>query len=65
MDERIKNKQLSMAGGKEGMEGFVIKTTTSFPTKDFERNIAKYVRKGHIQTDENWGKTWKSATLKK
>ncbi|KAG2385921.1 hypothetical protein C9374_003070 [Naegleria lovaniensis] len=65
MDEQIKNKSSSQAGGREGLEGFVLKTTQSFSTKDFERNIAKYVRKGHIQTDENWGKTWKQAKLNK
>ncbi|EFC45507.1 predicted protein [Naegleria gruberi] len=63
MDERIKDKKISQVGGGEGLEGFVIKSTQTFANKDFERNIAKYVRKGHIQTDENWGKTWKSAKI--
>ncbi|KAL9656010.1 hypothetical protein ABK040_007631 [Willaertia magna] len=63
MDERIKDK--SMVGGKEGLEGFVIRNADSFGVKDFERNVAKYVRKGHITTDENWGKTWKQAKLNK
>lgn len=30
---------------------------------DFDRNIAKFVRRGHIQTDDSWLRTWKKAVL--
>lgn len=36
------------------VEGYVIRNTQSFLYKDFENNIAKFVRKNHVQTDEHW-----------
>jgi hypothetical protein len=30
---------------------------------EFERCVAKYVRKGHIQTDDSWLRTWTKASL--
>ena len=32
---------------------------------DYGKNVAKYVRKGHIQTDDHWMKNWRPASLKK
>lgn len=46
-------------------EGFVIRITDRIPAKDFSFYMAKYVRKGHIQTDEHWTKNWKRAVLSK
>ena len=44
-------------------EGFVIRTTDGFPLSVFESHVAKYVREGHVQTDEAWRRTWKQAKL--
>lgn len=38
----------------ETMEGYVVRNEQAFPYTDFMRNIAKWVRKGHVQTDEHW-----------
>lgn len=39
-------------------EGFVVRTTKSFSYEDFEHNVTKYVRKGHVQDNaEHWLKT--------
>lgn len=38
----------------EKQEGIVIRITDSFHYKDFKTSIAKWVRKGHVQTDEHW-----------
>jgi hypothetical protein len=38
----------------EKQEGFVIRIVDSFSYEDFSKSIAKYVRKGHVQTDEHW-----------
>lgn len=38
----------------EKMEGFVIRNAHSFHYNDFQKNAAKYVRKGHVQTDQHW-----------
>ena len=35
-------------------EGFVIRLADSFKFEDFNTSIAKWVRKGHVQTDEHW-----------
>lgn len=35
-------------------EGFVVRTTESFPYKDFAKNVAKFVRPHHVQTSKHW-----------
>jgi hypothetical protein len=35
-------------------EGYVIRSSNSFDYNDFINNVRKYVRKGHVQTDEHW-----------
>jgi hypothetical protein len=35
-------------------EGYVVRTADRFHFNDFALNLAKYVRKNHIQTDEHW-----------
>ena len=37
-----------------GQEGYVIRNVKSFHYSDFHKNVAKYVRKNHVQTDEHW-----------
>jgi len=45
-------------------EGFVLQLTERFHNDSFAHNVAKYVRKGHVQTDQHWTRNWKPATLK-
>ena len=35
-------------------EGYVIRLHREFPYKDFKNAVAKYVRKGHVQTTKHW-----------
>jgi hypothetical protein len=35
-------------------EGYVVRTTAAFAYDDFGRRVAKWVRTGHVQTDEHW-----------
>lgn len=35
-------------------EGFVVRLANSFAYDDFGTSVAKYVRKGHVQTDKHW-----------
>lgn len=35
-------------------EGYVVRLTESFKYEDFSKSVAKFVRKGHVQTDEHW-----------
>lgn len=36
------------------MEGYVIRSQESFEYDDFKKNVAKFVRKNHVQTDKHW-----------
>lgn len=44
-------------------EGFVMQLTRRFHNDIFPEAVAKYVRKGHVQTDEHWTRNWKPAAL--
>ena len=35
-------------------EGYVVRLADSFHYRAFRQSVAKYVRKGHVQTDEHW-----------
>lgn len=45
-------------------EGVVTRNINEFPSIDFKHNVFKYVRKGHVKTDEHWIRNWKRAPLK-
>ena len=49
--------------GSQDTEGFVVRTASAIRSDQFGKCIAKFVRKGHIQTDDNWTKTWKKVKL--
>ena len=36
------------------MEGYVVRLSESFEYKDFGISVGKFVRAGHVQTDEHW-----------
>jgi hypothetical protein len=40
------------------VEGIVVRNSDSFDFDDFENNVAKFVRKNHVQTNEHWTKNW-------
>lgn len=44
-------------------EGVVTRNADEYLTADFARNVFKYVRQGHVQTDEHWTRHWKRARL--
>jgi hypothetical protein len=35
-------------------EGYVVRLARAFPQREFRSSIAKYVRKGHVQTTKHW-----------
>lgn len=35
-------------------EGYVVRTVAAFAYDKFDQHIAKWVRKGHVQTDKHW-----------
>jgi hypothetical protein len=44
-------------------EGIVSRNTEEYPVDDFQHHVFKYVRKGHVKTDEHWTRNWKKANL--
>ncbi|MDH4472068.1 MAG: RNA ligase family protein [Fluviicola sp.] len=46
------------------MEGIVTRNIEEYDITDFQQNVMKYVRKGHVKTDEHWIRNWKRASLK-
>jgi len=53
--------QPSALGGQR--EGIVIRNAGMFHNDDFSQNVMKWVRKGHVQTDEHWTRNWRRAKL--
>lgn len=49
---RIQN--LFSAKDAEIKEGYVVRLTESFHYRDFNKSVAKYVRKDHVRTSEHW-----------
>jgi hypothetical protein len=45
-------------------EGYVIRLAEEFPVSEFDRNVLKYVRKDHVQTDTHWSKDWTKNELR-
>jgi len=61
LDKEIKKD--SYWGGER--EGFVLRTPESFKIEDFSKNVVKYVREGHVQSDKHWKENWKKQELSK
>jgi hypothetical protein len=50
--EKIKALWKDMSWEKD--EGYIVRTVSEFPFSDFRKNVAKFVRKGHVQTIKHW-----------
>ncbi|RYZ19230.1 MAG: 2'-5' RNA ligase, partial [Sphingobacteriales bacterium] len=46
------------------MEGIVSRNAGSFSADAFANNVFKWVRKGHVKTDQHWTRNWRRAPLK-
>ena len=44
-------------------EGVVVRKVQGFDNENFSKNVAKYVRENHVQTDEHWTRNWKRAEI--
>lgn len=47
----------------DAIEGYVVRIADEFKFTDFNKSVAKFVREGHVQTDENWLKTWNKSKI--
>lgn len=45
------------------LEGIVIRSIDHFHNDDFDLNVAKWVRKDHVQTGIHWTRNWKKQKL--
>lgn len=45
------------------IEGIVTRNAGAYPVDEFSKNVFKYVRKGHVKTDQHWTRTWQRAHL--
>ena len=52
-DEKI-IKEICLSLDTNIVEGAVLRVAKSFNYSDFNKMVAKYVRKGHVQTDQHW-----------
>lgn len=50
-------KDLATKTVSNGGEGIVVRNVDSFQYNDFSKNVFKYVRPNHVQTDEHWSKS--------
>ncbi|RFS26602.1 2'-5' RNA ligase [Chitinophaga silvatica] len=53
----------AISGTPTTMEGIVTRNVNGYPVSAFAENVFKYVRKGHVKTDEHWTRNWKRAPL--
>ena len=51
----------SVLGGER--EGVVLRLARRFPAQQFQDNVCKSVRVGHVQTDEHWTEKWKPCQI--
>lgn len=47
----------------ETQEGFVVRSAGAFLVEEFQKNVAKYVRQHHVQTDDHWTRRWQPNKL--
>lgn len=63
-EESIFGSTDTITGKSCSMEGIVTRDTGEYPVDDFAKHVFKYVRKGHVKTNEHWTRNWKRAKLK-
>jgi ATP-dependent RNA circularization protein (DNA/RNA ligase family) len=51
----------SELGGER--EGIVVRNAGLFHNDHFKDNVAKWVRKDHVQTDQHWSRNWRKAKI--
>jgi hypothetical protein len=62
--EQSEFKSFDIVSGKPcSREGVVSRCAESFHEDDFAKHVLKYVRKGHVKTDQHWTRHWRRAKL--
>jgi hypothetical protein len=60
LTEKLASEPSELGGLREGI---VVRNASLFHDDDFAQNVMKWVRKGHVQTDEHWTRNWKKAKI--
>lgn len=60
LTEKLASEPSELGGHREGI---VVRNASLFHDDDFAQNVMKWVRKGHVQTDEHWTRNWKKAKI--
>jgi hypothetical protein len=60
LTESLTSQPSSLGGNREGI---VVRNADMFHNDDFAKNVLKWVRKGHVNTDEHWTRNWKKAKI--
>ena len=55
------HRENSVLGGER--EGVVIRLARGFPASEFQNNVCKSVRAGHVRSDEHWSRNWKPCSI--
>jgi hypothetical protein len=61
LTESLVSKPSALGGPREGI---VVRNAGMFHNDDFAQNVMKWVRKGHVNTDEHWTRNWRKASVK-
>ena len=56
-------RQPSALGGER--EGIVLRRAHGFSEAEFQHNVCKSVREGHVQTDEHWTRNWQPCRIRR
>ena len=60
LTEKLASEPSELGGQREGI---VVRNAGMFHNDDFAKNVMKWVRKGHVQTDVHWTRNWKKSKL--
>ena len=58
--ERAHGEPSALGGAREGV---VLRLARGFPATEFQRNVCKSVRAGHVQTDQHWTRNWRPCRI--
>ena len=58
--ERAHGESSALGGAREGV---VLRLARGFPAIEFQLNVCKSVRPGHVQSNEHWTRNWKPCRI--
>lgn len=62
--DESKLKEIAKSLDRNSQEGFVVRPIHEVEYKNWSEQVVKWVRKGHVQTDQHWTKHWVKNNLR-